>query len=90
MTKLIAATILTTVPLALAAPTNAAPDADSFEGVCQLLANGDSDYELAVMSVESDTGLSRHDSIRFVNKAIQEHCPAFRSLMWDQAPGAAR
>ncbi|HEU0189868.1 MAG TPA: hypothetical protein VFR17_01150 [Mycobacterium sp.] len=83
MTRLFAPAILAAASLMLAAAAGAAPGGDSFQGVCQILAESGGDYELAVMSVESDAGLSRRDSIRFVRKAIQDHCPTFRDIVGD-------
>jgi hypothetical protein len=66
------------------AAAHAVPNADSTEeeGVCEILDNNGGDYHfafnLAVIAVESDTGMNASDAAHFARKAINDRCPVYK------------
>jgi hypothetical protein len=67
---------------------HATPNADALEevGVCSTMSHTHDfgysvpqSFQLAVLAVQSDTGMSVSDSAAFARKAINDYCPQWRS-----------
>jgi hypothetical protein len=61
------------------------PNADELEkeGVCEMFDNTGGDwnfaFNMAVMAVRGDTGMSVSDSAKFVRQAVNDRCPVYKN-----------
>ena len=68
---------------------HAVPNADRIEeeGVCEILDSWGSSADagtalgMAVVGVETDTGMNRDDSARFVVQSINDLCPVYKKYL---------